>query len=109
MKAKLFRVLDEGTEMVFLAIKFDDYQEKEIKLLENRGWRVTDRLTVLVEVGTFAGAAISTFKYPPYDLDRRSAKIDQTRTARSVAEIVRDLPVDEIPDTLDVTKYHPQR
>ncbi len=103
MQGKVFHVKDEGTDMVFMAVKFDS--EEEANLLIRQGWIVTNRLTFLAIIGPRSAAAMSTFRHPPYDLEQRTMLMGKDHTTMAVAEIVRDLHIEEIPSLLDVTDH----
>ena len=72
--AKLVRVRDRGTDMVFM---------------------------VATVTGRFAGA-LSTFHHPPYDIKERSAKLDVNSTTIGVTNAIRHMSYVDIPNVIDL-------
>lgn len=106
MRGKLVKVLDRGTEIYMLVIRFD---EPEFKALRKLGWGVsTEYPTLLVHLhgGGPVGAAMSNFDYPPSDLVKQSVKMAVNNTTIKFSKWIRQIPMDEIPATLDVREIY---
>ena len=106
---KLITVLDKGTKMVFMITKFE---ASDAEILMSRGWKLSEELTMITEVGTkvcsamlnegTAKSSLSVFNYPQYDIGERSGKLHYSHTTHALAKVVRDMSFDEIPDVIDV-------
>lgn len=98
-KSKLIRVLDEGTDMVFMVSKFE---ASDIELLGLKGWKLSPELTMITNIGPAVACSLSTFKFPHHDIRERSEKLRYSHTTHGLAKVVKDLDFDDIPDTIDV-------
>lgn len=107
--SKIVTVLDEGTKMVFMITKFE---ASDAEILKSRGWKLSDELTMITEVGIkvcsamlnegIAKSSMSVFNFPKYDVGERSGKLHYSHTTHGLAKVVRDMNFDEIPDVIDV-------
>ena len=109
VKSKFVRVLDDGTDMVFIITKFEP---SDADFLASKGWQYSPELTMITSIGNQASSSItkgsvkssiSKFAYPPYDIEERSGKLGSNHTTHGLATVVRDMTFDEIPDKIDVT------
>ena len=94
--SKLVRVLDEGTDMVFMITKFD-LEDKE--LLARTGWELTSNLAIITTIGPQVASSMSTFKYPEYDIPERTSIMRFNKTTKGVALVAREK---DIPDLVDL-------
>lgn len=109
VQSKLVIVLDDGTKMVFMITKFE---ASDTEILKSRGWKVSDELTMITEVGIkvcsamlnegIAKSSISVFNFPKYDVEERSGKLHYSHTTHALAKVVRNMKFDEIPDVINV-------
>lgn len=100
MKTKIIKVLDDATEMWFMIGK---PEASDSKMLEETGWG-SQPVTLLVNFRRAGGVegCMSTFEgYIPYDLKVRGP-LSVSGTTTKLARIIRYLPLEEIPDVLDV-------
>lgn len=100
VKSKLVRVLDKGTEMVFMVTKFEP---SDIELLNLKGWEYSPDLTVITDIGISARSSISAFKLPQFDIEDRSDKLRYNHTTHGLASKVKSMYFDEIPDEINLT------
>lgn len=103
-KSTLVRVKDEGTDMVFLVVKF---VRDDAEILNSKGWSYSPELCVIAAIGPEIRASMSIFDYPLYDIEERSGTLGANHTTVSLAEVLRDIPFDEISDLIDVTNHIP--
>lgn len=101
--AKLVRVRDRGTDMVFMVAKFE---EKDRELLEKTGWSISDKLSIIATLGDKLAGSISTFNHPTYDIVERSDTLSYNGTTEGVAVFVRDTKFEDIPDVIDLRRNH---
>lgn len=99
-ESKLVVVLDEGTNMLFMVTKF---KKSDIKLLRTKGWEFSPALTIITDVGLKARSAISVFDRPRYDVPERTGILDYNHTSHGLAEVVKAMDFESIPDVIDVT------
>ena len=100
VKSKFVRVLDDGTDMVFIITKFEP---SDAQFLDLKGWKYTPELTMITNIGNKASSSISKFSYPPYDIEERSGKLGSSHTTHGLATVVREMNFDEIPDKINLT------
>ena len=103
-KSTLVRVLDEGTNMLFLVVKFE---QDDAELLSAKGWAYSPELSIIAAIGPTIQASMSIFEHPVYDIKERSKVLDVNHTTVSLAEIIKDTPFDEISEIIDVTDHIP--
>ena len=101
VESKLVRVLDEGTDMVFMVVKFE---EEDRALLFKAGWELNDNLCAIVALGNEFRGAMSTFQHPPYDITERTGELGYNSTTTGVAMVVRDHDFESIPNTIDLRR-----
>lgn len=99
VKSKFVRVLDEGTDMVFIITKFEP---SDTEFLALKGWKYTPDLTIMTSIGNKVASSISKFNHPPYDIEERSENLGYSHTTHALAKVVRGMNFDEIPDMIDV-------
>ena len=99
-ESKLVIVLDEGTNMLFLVTKF---KKSDVKLLRSKGWEFSPKLTMITDIGLKARSAISVFDNPKYDVPNITGTLDYNHTSHGLAEVVKDIDFESIPDVIDVT------
>jgi len=103
MKIKTVRILDSATEVWYLIGKPDS---SDYELMESTGWGVQP-VTLLINLKRGGGVegCMATFRGSiPYDL-QEYGPLDVNGTTIKLAEIVRDMPFEDIPEVLDVRKY----
>ena len=109
VESKFVTVIDKGTRTTFLITKFDI--DKDADMLSNTGWRLDpenpDTLTMVTLFGpsvkSSAGmSSIGTFKVPEYDIPKRSGFLHANHTTIGLVTAVRNMPLESIPDVLDV-------
>lgn len=101
VKSKLVRVLDEGTDMVFIVAKFE---EEDRVLLFKAGWELNDNLCMIATVGNRFKGSMSTFGHPSYDIPERTGELDMNSTTIGVATVTRDMKFGDIPNTIDLRR-----
>ena len=94
--SKLVRVLDKGTDMVFMVTKFGP-EDKE--LLARTGWQLSSNLAMITTIGPQVASSMSTFGYPEYDIPERTALMKFNKTTRGIARMAREK---DIPDLVDL-------
>jgi len=99
VESKLVIVLDEGTNMLFLVTKFE---ESDTEMLASKGWEFSPELTIITSIGPEARSSMSVFDYPRYDIERRTGKLSYNHTTHGLAEVVKDMDFESIPDVIDV-------
>lgn len=99
-ESKLVIVLDEGTNMLFMVTKF---KKSDVKLLRTKGWEFSPDLTLITDVGLKARSAMSVFNHPKYDVPERTGILDYNHTTHGLAEVVKGMNFESIPDVIDVT------
>ena len=109
VESKFVRVLDEGTDMVFIITKFEP---SDAEFLALKGWEYSPELTMITNIGNQASSSItkgrisssiSEFRYPPYDIEERSGKLGSNHTTHGLATVVREMNFDEIPNKINLT------
>jgi len=108
-QSKFATVLDKGTKMLFMITKFE---ASDADILMSRGWKLSEELTMITEVGTkvcsamlnegIAKSSMSVFNFPKYDVEERTGKLHYTHTTHALAKVVRSMKFDEIPDVINV-------
>lgn len=101
VKAKLVRVKDEATDMVFMVAKFE---EKDRELLRRTGWNLSDNLCMIADVGNRFKGSMCTFGHPSYDIKERTGELDVNSTSIGIATVVRNMEYIDIPDVVDLRK-----
>ena len=103
MKLKTVRVLDEATEIFYLIGR---PESSDHEMMESLGWG-NQPVTLLVNLKRGGGVegCMATFRGSiPYDL-QEYGPLDVNGTTIKLAEIVHDMPYEDIPETLDVREY----
>ena len=109
VKSKFVTVIDEDTRATFLITKFD--VDKDTDMLSDTGWALDpenpDTLTMVTlfgpKVKSSAGkSSIGTFKVPEYNITGRSGVLDADHNTICLIAVVRDMPLESIPDVLNI-------
>ena len=99
VNAKLVRVRDEATDMVFMVAKFE---EEDRELLRRTGWELNDHLCIVADIGNRFKGAMSTFGHPSYDIGERTGELNVNSITIGVSTIVRNMNYIDIPDVIDL-------
>lgn len=101
MKGKLLKVFDKATEVVMLAVEFEEHEKP---LLASLGWGLENPPKLIVHLfgGGGAAASISHFDYPPSDLGEQSLKMPVNTTTISFADLVREFNIEDLAEEVDL-------
>jgi len=102
VKSKLVNIIDEGTSFVICVTKFDPEDQE---LMNRTGWEISERLVLITEIDNTARSAISTFKFPHYDIQERSNIMGINGTTTKMCEQLSKIEFDDIPSVYDVRKF----